>query len=83
MEELDNFYSKCTKDLGLNIIGLMCMPPVDSNSHEYFQLLKKTSEKFNLKDLSMGMSSDFEEAILNGSTYLRLGTIILGKRNVI
>jgi len=83
LNELNDFYNYCSKELFLNIIGLMCMPPVDSNSHEYFQLLKKTSEKFNLKDLSMGMSSDFEEAILNGSTYLRLGTIILGKRNVI
>ena len=45
-----------------------------------FKTLKFTAEKFNLKDLSMGMSSDFEQAIMNGSTYLRLGTIILGKR---
>ena len=59
----------------------MCLPPIESNSHEYFKILKNTAEKLNLKDLSMGMSSDFEQAIVNGSTYLRLGTIILGERN--
>ena len=79
--DLNNFYNYCTKDLSLNVIGLMCMPPVDSNSQEYFKKLKKAAEQFNLQDLSMGMSSDYEQAILSGSTYLRLGTIILGERN--
>ena len=79
--DLNNFYNYCTKDLSLNVIGLMCMPPVDSNSQEYFKKLKKAAEQLNLEDLSMGMSSDYEQAILNGSTYLRLGTIILGERN--
>ena len=50
--------------------------------YNYFKLLKESSEKFNLKELSMGMSSDFEDAILNGSTFLRLGTIIMGERKV-
>ena len=81
LNELNNFYNYCTNELSLNVIGLMCLPPVDSNAHEYFKILKKNAEKLNLKDLSMGMSSDFELAISNGSTYLRLGTIILGKRN--
>jgi len=81
--ELNNFYNYCTKDLSLNVIGLMCMPPADSNSQEYFEKLKKAAEQLNLKDLSMGMSSDYEQAILNGSTYLRLGTVILGTRNAI
>ena len=81
LNELNNFYSYCTSELSLNVIGLMCLPPIDSNAHEYFKILKKNAEKLNLKDLSMGMSSDFEQAISNGSTYLRLGTIILGKRN--
>ena len=79
--DLNNFYNYCTKDLSLNVIGLMCMPPVDSNSQEYFNKLKKIAEQLNLEDLSMGMSSDYEQAILSGSTYLRLGTIILGERN--
>jgi len=79
--DLNNFYNYCTKDLSLNVIGLMCMPPVDSNSQEYFEKLKKAAEQLNLEDLSMGMSSDYEQATLSGSTYLRLGTTILGERN--
>ena len=79
--DLNNFYNYCTKDLSLNVIGLMCMPPVDSNSQEYFKKLKKAAEQLNLEDLSMGMSSDYEQAILSGSTYLRLGTVIMGERN--
>ena len=79
--DLNNFYNYCTKDLSLNVIGLMCMPPVDSNSQEYFNKLKNAAGQLNLEDLSMGMSSDYEQAILSGSTYLRLGTIILGERN--
>ena len=82
LNELNHFYNYCAKELSLNVIGLMCLPPVDSNSQEYFKLLKKTAQDFNLKELSMGMSKDFEKAILNGSTYLRLGTLILGKRNL-
>ena len=83
LNELNHFYNYCTKELSLNVIGLMCLPPIDTNSQEYFKLLKKTAEQFNLKELSMGMSADFEQAVLNGSTYLRLGTLILGKRNLI
>ena len=83
LNELNHFYNYCTKELSLNVIGLMCLPPIDSNSQEYFKLLKKTAEELNLKELSMGMSADFEQAISNGSTYLRLGTLILGKRNLI
>ena len=79
--DLNNFYNYCTKDLSLNVIGLMCMPPVDSNSQEYFKKLKKAAQQLNLEDLSMGMSSDYEQAILSGSTYLRLGTTILGEKN--
>ena len=79
---LDNFYNYCTNDLLLNIIGLMCLPPVNLNSDKYFKILKKSAEKLNLKELSMGTSSDFDKAIINGSTYLRLGTIILGERSI-
>ena len=81
LNDLNNFYRYCTQDLSLNIIGLMCLPPINSDSNKYFKILKKTSEKFNLKDLSMGMSADYDQAILNGSTYLRLGTVIFGERN--
>ena len=81
LNDLDNFYNYCTQELSLNIIGLMCLPPVNSDSEKYFKILKKTSEKLNLTDLSMGMSADYEQAVLNGSTYLRLGTVIFGERN--
>ena len=83
LNNLHAFYNYCVNELSLNIIGLMCLPPIDSDSVKYFKLLKKTSENFNLKELSMGMSSDFEDAVINGSTFLRLGTLILGKRNII
>ncbi len=80
-EQLLEFYNSCNKNFSLNIIGLMCLPPINSDPTKYFQILKKNSTKLNLPDLSMGMSSDYSEAIINGSTYLRLGTAILGKRN--
>jgi hypothetical protein len=80
--DLDKFYNYCTKELSLNIIGLMCLPPINNNSSQYFKILKKKSKELNLTDLSMGMSSDYEQATLNGSTFLRLGTIIFGERNI-
>ena len=83
LNDLDQFYNYCTKELFLDIIGLMCLPPSSSDSKKYFKILKQASTKLNLNELSMGMSSDFEEAVLNGSTFLRLGTIILGERKSI
>ena len=83
LNDLNNFYNYCKKELLLNVIGLMCLPPIEANTQKYFEMLKNIAEKLNLKDLSMGMSSDFEQAIINGSTYLRLGTIILGERKLI
>ena len=83
LNQLNDFYNYCTKELFLNIIGLMCLPPINTSSKEYFQLLKNRGKNLSLKELSMGMSSDFEDAVLNGSTYLRLGTIILGQRSSI
>ena len=81
LNDLDTFYKYCTQDLSLDIIGLMCLPPVGSKSQKYFQILRKSSEKLNLKNLSMGMSADYEDAILCGSTHIRIGTAIFGKRN--
>ena len=81
LNDLDNFYNFCTKKLSLNIIGLMCLPPMNSDTSKYFAILKKLSKKLNLTDLSMGMSADYELAILNGSTFLRLGTAIFGERD--
>lgn len=80
LNDLNVFYDYCTKDLSLNIIGLMCLPPVGPNSDKYFKVLKKKAQELNLIHLSMGMSADYEHAILNGSTFLRLGTAIFGER---
>jgi len=80
--ELENFYNYCSEELGLNIVGLMCLPPIGFNTTEYFQILKEKSEMLKLKDLSMGMSSDYEDAVTYGSTFLRLGTVIFGERNI-
>ena len=83
LKELSNFYDYCKKDLSLNIIGLMCLPPVDDNSDKYFNELKESAVKLDLSELRMGMSSDFEKAVSSGSTFLRLGTLILGERKSI
>ena len=82
LSNLENFYEFCTKNLSLHIIGLMCLPPVNSDPSKYFEILKKKSIELNLSDLSMGMSSDYDKAILFGSTFLRLGTAIFGERNI-
>jgi len=82
INEIDKFYNFCTNELSLNIIGLMCLPPINSNPDSYFKILKDKSNSLNLNELSMGMSGDYEKAVLNGSTYLRLGTEIFGKRNI-
>ena len=83
INHVNSFYNYCINQLSLNVIGLMCLPPMEAKPEEYFKMLKNIAEKFNLKDLSMGMSADFEKAAIHGSTYLRLGTIILGERKSI
>ena len=80
--DLNNFYYYCKNELSLNIIGLMCLPPLNSDPSKYFELLKSLGEKLKLKDFSMGMSADYEKATLCGSTYLRLGTELFGQRNI-
>ena len=82
LNDLSNFYKYCVHDLSLNIIGLMCLPPIDSDANKYFRILKANSDRLKLKELSIGMSGDYEHALLHGATYLRLGTVILGERNI-
>jgi len=82
LNNLKNFYDFCTKNLSLDIIGLMCLPPITSDPSKYFEILKEKAVELNLLDLSIGMSGDYDKAILFGSTYLRLGTAIFGARNV-
>jgi pyridoxal phosphate enzyme (YggS family) len=78
---LPDFVQYCQKDLKLNILGLMCIPPVNDSPEPYFLKLKKLNEHSYLKDLSMGMSDDFKIAIKLGSTYVRVGTAIFGQRS--
>ena len=82
LNNLNKFYNYCFKELSLNVIGLMCLPPINSDSDQYFKTLKKISLDLKLKNLSMGMSNDYENALLNGATHLRLGTAIFGERNI-
>ena len=81
VDSLTNFYNICTKELSLNIIGLMCLPPNNDNSSIYFSKMEKLSKNINLENLSMGMSQDYIEAIKYKSTYLRIGSKIFGNRN--
>ena len=78
--ELDDLYLFC-KEIDLDVIGLMCIPPVELDPVPFFKELKNLNDKLNLSDLSMGMSSDYNKAIENFSTYLRIGTDIFGKRD--
>jgi pyridoxal phosphate enzyme (YggS family) len=76
-----NFLNYCKIELKLNIIGLMCIPPMHENAKKFFLELKKMSVINNLSELSMGMSEDFKEAINCGATYVRIGSSIFGKRS--
>ena len=69
-----------SKQLNLNIIGLMCIPPVHDEPDKYFKEINILSKKFNLQEISMGMSSDYLKAVENSSTYLRIGSSIFGQR---
>ena len=80
LEDLKSFYNICVNDLKLNIVGLMCLPPMQIDPKEYFKKMKIETERLSLKELSMGMSSDFMEAINYNSTYVRIGTKIFGSR---
>ena len=78
--QLSDFYQFC-KTLKLNVVGLMCIPPFDQNSKKYFEEMSALNKSLNLNDLSMGMSSDYLEAINYSATYLRIGSSIFGNRN--
>ena len=80
-ENLKSFYEKCTKEFQLNIIGLMCLPPQDAAVRPYFSDMEKLNEFIGLKDLSIGMSSDYLDAIDYGATFVRIGSKIFGNRS--
>jgi len=81
IQELKSFYNECIKEYDLNIIGLMCLPPQEKEVYPYFKELAVLNKSLGLKELSMGMSSDFIEAINCGSTFIRIGSKIFGNRN--
>ena len=77
--EVVDFYNYC-KSLDLDILGLMCIPPFNKDSTEFFKEMRVLNEKIKMADLSMGMSSDYLHAIENGSTFVRIGSSIFGQR---
>ena len=83
IEYLEEFYNICTTKLDLNIIGLMCLPPKNNVSSEYFIKMNKLCSKIGVKELSMGMSNDYIEASKEGSSFVRIGSSIFGERTKI
>ena len=81
VNELDAFYNYCTKEINLNIIGLMVIPPNEKNTKQYFKSLNELNTSLALRDLSMGMSSDYLDAVNCGATYVRIGSSIFGPRS--
>ena len=79
--ELDPFYNYCVNELSLKVIGLMVIPPNDNNTEKYFKSVNELNKSLALEHLSMGMSADFESAIKNGSTFVRIGSAIFGSRS--
>jgi pyridoxal phosphate enzyme (YggS family) len=76
-----DFVKFCKKDLNLNILGLMCIPPFNQKPEFFFSMLHELNKECDLNNLSMGMSSDYELAIKNGSNYVRVGSSIFGNRS--
>ena len=79
--EIMSFYKKCINDFGLDIVGLMCLPPLKGDRNEYFKLMNDLNKSIGLNELSMGMSSDYLEAVSHGATYVRIGSKIFGERS--
>ena len=81
IDQLDQFYDFCTKELNLNVIGLMAIPPNDGNESIYFKNLMDLKNNLSLRELSMGMSGDYMEAIRYEATFIRIGSSIFGNRS--
>ncbi len=80
VDETLDFYNYC-KQINLDVLGLMCIPPYNEESSKYFDEMNNLNDKLNLQELSMGMSSDYLNAIEKGSTFVRIGSNIFGKRS--
>jgi len=79
IDETEDLLNYC-KELKLDVIGLMCIPPINQKSDKYFEKMNSLKNNLNLQEVSMGMSSDYLEAVTNETTYLRIGSSIFGKR---
>ena len=79
--DLENFYMKCTTELKLNIIGIMCLPPFDEDPTPFFKKMQNLSKSLKLKEISMGMSNDYMDALKFKATYIRVGSKIFGNRS--
>ena len=79
--DLESFYNYCTIEKKLDVIGLMVIPPNDDNTKKYFQSVSNLNSSLGLKELSMGMSSDYVEAINQNATFVRIGSSIFGSRS--
>ena len=80
VSDASKFIDYCKEDLKLNIVGLMCIPPIEDEPKEHFLLLEQIAKKNKLMELSMGMSGDYEKGVLSGATYIRVGTKFFGER---
>ena len=81
VSNVSEFTKYCKYDLNLNILGLMCLPPINNHPDLFFRKLKDLNIENSLKDLSMGMSSDYKIAVSFGATYVRIGSLIFGERS--
>ena len=81
IDEIDQFIEETRSQYDLSIKGLMCIPPIDDNPEKHFKILKDIANKYQIKYLSMGMSNDYDIAVQNGATHVRIGTSIFGARN--
>ena len=79
--EVDSFYNYCTKENKMNVLGLMAIPPNDENTDKYFKSLSELNQSLGLKEMSLGMSSDYMIALKYKATYLRIGSSIFGERS--
>ena len=81
INEIDSFYNYCINNAKLDVIGLMIIPPNDQQTKKYFQSINELNQSLALKELSMGMSADYLDAIANGATFVRIGSSIFGSRS--
>ena len=81
VNDLDGFYNYCVKEINLNILGLMVIPPIKQSPQKYFKLLNELNKSLSLDNLSMGMSADYIDAVKYGSNFVRVGSSIFGSRS--